>query len=176
MSGVPTDGWDVEMWVFTRIYRGKMWTVSTTQNLDWAVSFEKLPNVLRHGHTKRRILLFGMTPTFKVVLGGYRRCPDSHDLSECHHLYDLGRHITVLTLTPKKYLWQPPGTTLRQKKIKKEKNWCHTKRKMGAVTYDTDSGYLGPFCMTQINYSVFFRQHLKKSHFPDYPPVYYTTD
>ncbi len=23
---------------------------------------------------------------FKVVLEGYRRCPDSHDLSECHHL------------------------------------------------------------------------------------------
>ncbi len=59
----------------------------------------------------------------KVVLGGYPRCPDSHDLSECHHLYDLGRHLeyilalrplltakylispirlTVLTLTPKK--------------------------------------------------------------------------
>ncbi len=29
---------------------------------------------------------------FKVVLEGYCRCPDSHDLSECHHLYDLGRH------------------------------------------------------------------------------------
>ena len=29
----------------------------------------------------------------KVVLEGYCRCPDSHDLSECHHLYDLGRHI-----------------------------------------------------------------------------------
>ncbi len=29
----------------------------------------------------------------KVALGGYRRCPDSHDLSECHHLYDLGRPI-----------------------------------------------------------------------------------
>ncbi len=29
----------------------------------------------------------------KVVLEGYRRCPDSHDPSECHHLYDLGRHI-----------------------------------------------------------------------------------
>ncbi len=29
----------------------------------------------------------------KVVLEGYRRCPDSHDLSECHHMYDLGRHI-----------------------------------------------------------------------------------
>ena len=29
----------------------------------------------------------------KVVVGGYRRCPDSHDLSECHHLYDLGKHI-----------------------------------------------------------------------------------
>ncbi len=27
------------------------------------------------------------------VLEGYRRCPDSHDLSECPHLYDLGRHI-----------------------------------------------------------------------------------
>ena len=32
-------------------------------------------------------------PAFKVVLGGYPRCPDSHDLSECQHLYDLGRHI-----------------------------------------------------------------------------------
>ncbi len=30
---------------------------------------------------------------FKVVLEAYCRCPDSHDLSECHHLYDLGRHI-----------------------------------------------------------------------------------
>ncbi len=29
---------------------------------------------------------------FKVVLGGYRSCPDTHDLSQCHHLYDLGRH------------------------------------------------------------------------------------
>ena len=29
-----------------------------------------------------------------MVLEGYRRCPDSHDLSECHHLYDLGRHIS----------------------------------------------------------------------------------
>ncbi len=28
-----------------------------------------------------------------MVLEGYRRCPDSHDLSECHHLCDLGRHI-----------------------------------------------------------------------------------
>ena len=27
---------------------------------------------------------------FKVVLEGYRRCSVSHDLSECHHLYDLG--------------------------------------------------------------------------------------
>ncbi len=26
---------------------------------------------------------------FKGVLEGYCRCPDSHDLSECHHLYDL---------------------------------------------------------------------------------------
>ncbi len=25
----------------------------------------------------------------KVALEGYRRCPDSHDLGECHHLYDL---------------------------------------------------------------------------------------
>ncbi len=27
-----------------------------------------------------------------VVLQGYPMCPDRHDLSECHHLYDLGRH------------------------------------------------------------------------------------
>ena len=26
--------------------------------------------------------------SFKVVLEGYRRCPDTHDLCECHHLYD----------------------------------------------------------------------------------------
>ncbi len=31
--------------------------------------------------------------TFKVVLEGYRRCPDSYDMSECHLLYDLGRHM-----------------------------------------------------------------------------------
>ncbi len=63
----------------------------------------------------------------KVVLEGYRRCPDSHDLSECHHLHELGRHIqpllaaknllpttslTVLTLTLKRYLEQPSRTTL----------------------------------------------------------------
>ncbi len=29
----------------------------------------------------------------KVVLEGYPRCPNSHDLSECHHPYGLGRHI-----------------------------------------------------------------------------------
>ncbi len=28
----------------------------------------------------------------KVVLQGYPRCPDSHDLSECHHVYDLVKH------------------------------------------------------------------------------------
>ena len=50
-----------------------------------------------------------------MVLEGYHRCPDSHDLGECHHLDDLGRHIslTVLTLTPKNYPWKPSGTTLR---------------------------------------------------------------
>ncbi len=32
---------------------------------------------------------------FKLVLEGYHRCPDSHDLSECHHLYDLGRHDSL---------------------------------------------------------------------------------
>ena len=30
---------------------------------------------------------------FKVVLEGYCRCPDSHNPSECHNLYDLGRHM-----------------------------------------------------------------------------------
>ncbi len=76
-----------------------------------------------------------------MVPEGDRRCPDSHDLSECHHLYALGRHIeqpkghlgyaltlrpllaaknllppislTVLTLIPKIFLQQPSGTTLR---------------------------------------------------------------
>ena len=32
----------------------------------------------------------------KVVLQGSPRCPDIHDLSECHRLYDLGRHIRPL--------------------------------------------------------------------------------
>ena len=31
----------------------------------------------------------------KVVLGGSPRCPDNHDLSKCHPLYDLGRHIEL---------------------------------------------------------------------------------
>ena len=48
---------------------------------------------------------------FKVVLEVYCRCPDSLDLSESHHLY--GISFTALTLTPKKYLWKPSGTTLR---------------------------------------------------------------
>ncbi len=29
----------------------------------------------------------------KVVLGGYPRCPDDHDLSKCLHLYDLAGHV-----------------------------------------------------------------------------------
>ncbi len=47
----------------------------------------------------------------KVVLQGSPKWQDSHDLSECHRLYDLGRRIeehhlpalslTVSTLTPK---------------------------------------------------------------------------
>ncbi len=41
----------------------------------------------------------------KVVLEGYRRCPDSHDPSECHHLYDLGRHkFNSHNFDSKKYL------------------------------------------------------------------------
>ena len=31
--------------------------------------------------------------TLKVVLGGSPRCPDNHDLSKYHRLYDLVRHI-----------------------------------------------------------------------------------
>ena len=30
---------------------------------------------------------------FKVVLQGYPGCPNSHDLSEYHHPYGLGRHF-----------------------------------------------------------------------------------
>ncbi len=35
---------------------------------------------------------FASLSQLTVVLEGYCRCPDSHDLSECHHPYDLGRH------------------------------------------------------------------------------------
>ncbi len=34
--------------------------------------------------------------TIKVVLGGCPRCPDNHELSKCHRLYDLGRHNMFL--------------------------------------------------------------------------------
>ena len=37
--------------------------------------------------------IMGLKAVLKVVLEGYRRCLDSHDPSECQHLYDLGRHI-----------------------------------------------------------------------------------
>ena len=57
----------------------------------------------------------------KVVLGGYPRCPDSHDLSECHHLYDLGKHIlTLRSLLTAKYLLPPirlTGLTWTPKKF-----------------------------------------------------------
>ncbi len=42
-----------------------------------------------------------------VVLQGYPRWPDSHDLSECHHLYCLGKYIVACHL--------PRGSKLR---------WC----------------------------------------------------
>ena len=54
---------------------------------------------------------------FKVVLHGSPRSPNIHDMSECHHLYDFGRHhlpptsLTVLTLTSKKYPWDLWRTT-----------------------------------------------------------------
>ncbi len=35
---------------------------------------------------------FNPGKNFKVVLQGFPRCPDSHDLRENHHLQDLGRH------------------------------------------------------------------------------------
>ncbi len=46
---------------------------------------------------------------FKVVLGGYPRCTDSHDLSECHHLYDLGRHSCIKGTSgePRHCIWTP---------------------------------------------------------------------
>ena len=53
-----------------------------------------------------------------MVLQGSLRSPDIHDLSEWHRLYYLGRYLlppislTVLTLTPKKYLWDLWRTTL----------------------------------------------------------------
>ncbi len=40
------------------------------------------------------MLLFENLCWLKVVLEGCCRCPDSHDLSAYHHLYDLGRHIS----------------------------------------------------------------------------------
>ncbi len=35
----------------------------------------------------------------KVVLQGYPSCPNSHDLSECHHPYGLGRHLPPISIT-----------------------------------------------------------------------------
>ncbi len=37
---------------------------------------------------------------FKVVLEGYPRCPDSHDLNECHHLYDTGKAYIAALIRP----------------------------------------------------------------------------
>ena len=51
---------------------------------------------IRHLYIVHKTLpILGQTTyhPFKVVLGGSPRCRDNHDLSKCHHLYDLGRHI-----------------------------------------------------------------------------------
>ncbi len=37
--------------------------------------------------------IFSNSQYVKVVLEGYCRSPDSHDLSECHHMYDFVRHV-----------------------------------------------------------------------------------
>ncbi len=52
---------------------------------------EKHKNI--HPDFDQEVNKFSKIIRFKVVLKGYGRCPDSHDLSECHHLYDLGRHM-----------------------------------------------------------------------------------
>ncbi len=61
----------------------------------------------------------------KVVLGGSARCPDNHDLSKCHRLYDLGRYIE---------LSEPVFYWVIQKKILRVygKNTC------GGPPYDSD--------------------------------------
>ncbi len=52
------------------------------------------PKILEERVRKKlKICEHGHSHSLKVVLEGYHRCPDSHDLRECHHLYDLGRHI-----------------------------------------------------------------------------------
>ncbi len=76
---------------------------------------------------------------FKVVLHRSPRCQDNHDLSECHRLYDLSRHIeqpylppislTASTLTSKKHLWDLWRTTLICRLIRGPVNqlslaWC----------------------------------------------------
>ncbi len=48
-------------------------------------------NIAKNGHSI--ICKIFETLCINVVLEGYRRCSDSHDLSECHHLYDLGSHL-----------------------------------------------------------------------------------
>ncbi len=59
----------------------------------------------------------------KVVPAGYRRCPDSHDLTlrpllAANNLLP-PISLTALTLTPKNYPWKPSGTTLKiQEKVK----------------------------------------------------------
>ena len=72
--------------------------------------------------------------TIKVVLGGYCRCPDSHDLSECHHLYDLScnYHWTLdfQILLIIKFLVPPISLTvltLTLKKISVTTPWDHLK-------------------------------------------------
>ncbi len=39
--------------------------------------------------------LESLKKSLKVVLHRSPRSPDIHDLSECHHLYDLGRHNRI---------------------------------------------------------------------------------
>ena len=48
-------------------------------------------------HVTKNSSLLNSLKTFKVVLQGNPRCPDSHDLSEWHHRYGMGRYIQLVS-------------------------------------------------------------------------------
>ena len=84
--------------------------------------------------------IFFITYHTQVVLRGSPNCQDSHDLSECHHLYDLGRNIEQTSLqaflTQDRFCWTKMWTDAHIRMWTIAERWPNgSSHKIGSVHF-----------------------------------------